>query len=242
MTLPARAAEPVDISAAKSLEWNRAAKTYTALGDVRVRRGAAEIKADRLTAAYAGTSGTDIRTLTAQGGVTVSAPPYTAYGDRAVYDVATGDATLTGGDLRVETENARLTARDSLVYAKSDNRLSARGGATVVKDGRTLKAEKLDAFFVPGPGGDLVTQRITAEGGVSVETGRETVTGAAGTYDLAAGQAELTGGVRIAQGGSFLEGSRATVDMKTGISKLYGGKAAKGRVRGVFYPKKGATP
>lgn len=237
---PAHAADmPVEISAARALEWNRAQKTYTALGDVVAKRGDAALRGEKLTAFYTG-EGSGITRLVAEGGVAVSSPPYTAYGDRGTYTVDSGDAVLTGGNLRIETETERLTAKDKITYAAAQNTLTAEGGAVLVKDGRTLKAQTLTAFFRQGPDGKMATDRVTARGDIVIETGTETVTGNAGTYHVATQQAELTGNVVIRQGDSRLEGTRATVDMRTGISKLFadGNTETEGRVKGVFFPKK----
>jgi lipopolysaccharide export system protein LptA len=229
----------LEISAAKSLEWDRVKKTYVARGDALAKKGDAEVRADRMTASYADANGgTDVRSLSAEGRVVVVSPPYKAYGDRAVYDVKSGDATLTGAGLRIETETESLTAKDKIVYSAAGRSLSAQGDATVLKNAQTLKADRLDAFFDKGADGNMETRKITASGHIVLTTEKETVTGDSGVYDVPSGQAELTGVVRIAQGENVLEGARATVDMKTGVSRLFaGGGSSGGRVRGVFYPK-----
>lgn len=237
LSLPAQAAEiPVEISAAQSLEWNRAAKTYTARKDVVAKKGDAEIRSNLLVADYTGDSA-DITKLTATGKVQISSPPYRAYGDKGVYDIASGNAVLTGGDLKVETDTDRLTAKDKIVYAANAGTLKAVGNATLLKDNRKLSAEALTAFFKKDGAGKMTTDRITADGNIVIETEKETVTGDAGTYSIATQTAELTGNVVIRQGESRLEGTRATVDMKTGISRLFGSAENEGRVKGVFYPK-----
>src|SRR4051812_27606162 len=101
--------QPVTISAKKSLEWNRKANTYTAREDVIATQGPTTLHSDTLTAHYddKGSGGaTNISTLDADGRVTIDAPPYTAFGDHAVYDVKTGNATLTGKDLKITSEDS----------------------------------------------------------------------------------------------------------------------------------------
>lgn len=232
-------AAPVTISAAKGLEWNRAAKTYTARGDVIAKKGQAEIRSDSMTASYSDAdSNISISEIKATGRVVLSSPPYTAYGDEGTYDVKTGNAVLTGKDLRVEAGEERLTAKDSLAYDAGENRMTALGVATATKQGRVLKADRLIAWFDKDDKGKMVARKIEADGHISITTGKETVTGDNGVYDPVTGQAVLTGSVRIAQGQSHLDGARATVDMNTGISHLFadGKSATKGRVTGVFYP------
>lgn len=259
---------PVEIFADKTLEWDRAKKTYTARGNAVARQGNMQVKSSTLTAHYAdggnnaastGGMGAEITKLTADGGVEISSPPYTAQGDVAVYDITTGIATLTGDDLKILTPTENLTAQQRIEFDTSKNRLSAIGDATAVRGTDSLKSDKLDAFFTEGADGKIALQRITADSAVTIKTAKETVTGDSGVYNAAAGTATLRGRVRILQGENWLEGTRAEVDLKTGVSKLFAdGKpipartslivdgvertpvapVGDGRVRGVFYPKK----
>lgn len=239
--LPAMAdTAPVEITADNSLEWNRKAKTYTARGRAVAAQGALKVTGDTLTARYNDQNGgTDITEMTAAGGVTISSAPYTAFGDKAVYDLGTGRAVLTGSDLKITTPTETLVARDNISFDTNANRLSANGNAVATRGTDTLKADTMNAFFAKDANGKLAMQKITADGNVSIKTARETVTGAAGTYDIVAGKATLTGQVVIVQGNSRIEGTRAEVDLATGISRLFadGNAVTQGRVKGVFYPK-----
>jgi lipopolysaccharide export system protein LptA len=235
---------PVEISADHSLEWNRKAKAYTARGNASATQGNMTVRADTLTAHYNSANGsTDISRLTAAGNVTIASPPYTAHGDSATYDTATGNAVMTGQNLRIKTTTETVTATDKIEFFSSQNRLLASGSATATRGADTLSANSISAYFKPGTGGGLALDRLTADGAVTIKTARETVTGDTGVYDIGAGKATLTGTVRIFQGESLLEGTRAEVDLKTGISQLFSNAGATsatgdGRVKGVFYPKK----
>lgn len=236
----AQEAAPVTISAGKSLEWDRTGKAYTARQNVIVTHGAATLRSDLLVARYAGgKSETDIKTLEATGDVVIDSAPYTAYGDRAVYDVASGNAVLTGSALRITSGDDLLTARDRLEYDGKSNVMTARGAAKVVHGENTLFADTVSAWFEKDAKGKTAARKVTATGGVTIKTPKETATGDQGVYDLVTQQAVLTGKVRVLQGQNWLEGARADVDMNTGISRLSGGngKAGDGRVTGVFYPK-----
>lgn len=231
---------PVDISAQKSLVWNRTQKSFTASRDVIVKKGTADIRCDNLTAHYDDADGgIKIQHITAVGHVALSSPPYRAYGDHATYTVATGDAVLTGDDLRIETDTERLTATDKIEYIAAKDQAIARGHATARKETNTLAADTLTAFFTTDKTGKRAVQKITADGAVTITTAKEVIHGNTGVYDVISQKATLEGPVKISQGQSWLEGTRATVDMTTGISQLFGqGNAAtEGRVRGVFYPK-----
>ncbi len=233
-------AQPVEISAAKSLEWNRKEKTYTARQNVVVKQGAARMQSDLLTAHYNDDSGmTNISTLNATGNIIISSPPYTAYGDTAVYNVKTGNATLTGKDLRITTDADLLTARDKIEFFSAENRMEASGDATATHGDDTLTADTLEAYFgKDATTGKMAINKITSHGHITIKTIKETVTGDDGVYDIPTQKAVLRGKVRITQGRNWLEGTRADIDMATGISQLLGsGDAENGnRVKGVFYP------
>lgn len=234
-----RNALPVEISALQSLEWNRKDKTYTARKDAIAKQGDFEVRSDTLTARYSEDSGAaDITQLEALGNVVISSPPYRAFGDKAVYDIARQEAVLTGKALKITTPEETLTAQDSVVFQARDNRLTATGNATAQHGTDRLSADKLTAFFTQGQDGETTLKRIEADGHVIVKTQKETASGDRGLYDVAAGQAVLTGKVFVYQGENRLEGTRATVDLKTGISQLFASDAAAdGRVKGIFYPK-----
>lgn len=232
------AAQPVTISAARALEWDRKARTYTALQDVVVTQGTTEIRCDRLTARYAeNDQSTNIKTLEAAGHVTIASPPYTAYGDKAVYDVQSGNAVLTGHDLHITSDADLLTAVDRIEYSAKENRMTAVGQATATHGEDTLKADKLSAYFAKDANGKMAARKIMADSNVTIKTARETATGDSGVYDLTTQKAVLNGKVSAAQGQNHLNGTRADVDMTTGISQLSGDGANGGRVTGTFYPK-----
>lgn len=229
---------PVEISADKGLVWDRSAHTYTAKGRAEARQGDMKVTSDVLVARYDAAGGSsDIREVTADGNVVLNSPPYTAYGDKAVYDLTSGVAVLTGNDLRVMTPGETLTARDRLTYAANDGRMMAEGNAKLTRPNDSLEAQTLTATFATLADGKRGLDTVTATGGVTIKTVRETITGAKGVYRAANQTAELTGDVVITQGKNRLEGKRATVDMKSGVSQIYGSASEGGRVKGVFYPK-----
>lgn len=238
-TTPAlNSAAPVEISADKGLVWDRTAHTYTAKGHAEARQGDMKVTSDVLVARYdAAGSSSDIREVTATGNVVLNSPPYTAYGDSAVYNLTSGTAVLTGDDLRVMTPGETLTARDRLTYEANSGRMTAEGNAKLTRPTDSLEAQTLTATFATLADGKRGLDTVTATGGVVIKTARETITGNKGVYLAATQRAELTGNVVITQGKNRLEGKRATVDMKSGISQLYGSETTGGRVKGVFYPK-----
>lgn len=239
---PAHAAgdDPVEISAAQSLEWNRTEKTYTARKDAIAKQGSMEVRSDTLTAFYSDAAGgTDIHKMTAEGNVVLTSAPYRGYSERAVYDLKTNSATLTGQNLKLETDTEYLTARDKIEFFGAENKLVATGDAAATRGTDTLKSDIITGFFGEDAQGKLVMQRMTAEGSVVITTAKETVTGDRGVYDVEKQQATITGRVKVLQGQNWLEGTRGEVDLRTGIAKIFAPENAgtEGRVKGVFYPK-----
>lgn len=232
---------PVEISAARSLEWDRNAKTYTARGKAHAKQGTFEVSSDTLTAFYSDSAGsTDISQIVADGNVVLTSPPYKGYGDKAVYDVLKNGAVLTGTGLKIATDSETLTAEDKIEFFGTENRLTATGKAVAVRGTDTLKADVINAFFKENAQGKLSLEKITAVGDVVITTAKETVHGDHGTYDVIAEKSVVTGKVKMYQGENWLEGTRAEVDLKTGLSRLFAPDNAEteGRVKGVFYPKK----
>ena len=102
---------PLEITADKALEWNQTDKTYVARGKAIATQGTMSVKADLLTAAYAGVNGntSDINLLTADGNVTLTTGTDVATGDKAVYDLTTGQAVLTGTRPKIIQDNGKNT-------------------------------------------------------------------------------------------------------------------------------------
>ena len=231
--------DPVEISASEALEWDRKKGTYTAKKDVVVMQGDIKINSDFLVASYAESNGmTDVSHIEAQGNVTISSPPYVAYGDSAVYNVKTGNAVLTGKALTVTTDNDVMTAEDKVEFFKDKNILVATGNPTIKHALDTIKAKKMVAYFKLDKSGKMIAERITATGGVVVSTPRETASGDKAIYYVIKKTASLIGNVKIKQGKNLLEGTRADVNLVTGMSNILGNHTADDgqRVKGVFYP------
>lgn len=236
------AQEPVEISAAGSLAWQRGERTYVAEGSVVVVKGDMTLACDRLTAFYGGAGEgvpADVTRLEALGHVHFKAQGHEAFGDKAVYDVVSGTLILTGGDLRLVTPTETVTATERFEYIRPKNRLDAVGYAKAVRGQESLSADRLSAVFVPQANNALELKEIRADNNVIVTTAREKVFGSSGVWDALRQKAVLEGPVRIEQGDSRLLGSRAEVDMKTGQSRLFAAPAGQeggGRVKGVFFP------
>ena len=183
------------------------------------------------------------RSVIAEGNVRISSGTQWATGDRAVYDVDKGVLVMTGKALRLETQQERITAKQSLEYWDQKRVAVARGDAVAIttKDNRELRGDVLSAVMREAKGGQLEVSRLEAFGNVQVATQNEVARANYGDYSPDTGIANLAGSVRITRGTNQLNGEFAEVNMKTGISKLLSqpkNTAGQGkRVHGVFQPK-----
>lgn len=231
---------PVEITADDAIEWLRDQSMYRARGAAMAKQGDTTIKADTLDAVYDPALGEQsIHTITATGHVDIVSNGRSVVADRGVYDVKTGIVTLTGQKLRLSGPDMTVTATESLSYDRNGGKASARGNAVIVAQGKTLKAQNVDAWF--DKQNNLT--RAAAQGRVTIQTEQEILEADNADYNVTTQQAVMTGNVKITRGQNHLQGARATVNMKTGVSQLFGSATGDGatgqsggRVRAIFFP------
>lgn len=246
---------PVEVLADNGIEWMRDGKRFVARGNAQATRGDTTVYADTLTAHYRETQGgkSELWRLDADGHLRIVSPTETATGDTAVYDLDSKVLVLKGKPVaKLVTPDTTITAKDTLEYWSEKRFAVARGDAFVSREGRTLKADVLTAYFAPEsakpakPKKGADTGRVDtvdAFGNVVIKTKTETVTGERGRYNAKTGIATILNNVVLTRDKDSLKGQYAVVDMNTGVSTLYaappGTKVEKpAPVRGVFTPKK----
>jgi lipopolysaccharide export system protein LptA len=235
------APQAIEIEADNGIEWVRDKQMYIAKGNARAARGDAQIFADQLTAYYRDEAkgekskkdGQDIFRVDADGHVRVVSKENKAFGDKAVYHVDQAVFVLVGDSLRLDTNRAKITARDSLEYWETRQLAVARGGAIAVSGESRIKADILTAHINEAGQGEI--KQIDAFGNVVVSTRNVIARGAEGVYNPASSIATLCGGVKITRGGDQLNGECAEVNLKSGKSRLIGGKS---RVKGLLTRQK----
>jgi lipopolysaccharide export system protein LptA len=232
---------PIEIFADNGIEWQQDNMMLLAQGNARAERGAVKILADTLRAHYRNKSdgSTDIWRLDALGKVKISSPGETAYGEKGIYDVERGILVLSGGkQVRLITEQDKITAEKQLEFWEHKQMAVARGNAIATRENQTLRAEVISAYLHKDKNGVTTIYRIEAFDGVRITTNKDKVSADRAVYNVESSIAILTGSVRIARGANRLNGCSAEVNMKTGVSKLHsceevGGTKGK-RVRGVL--------
>lgn len=233
---------PIEVSAGQALEWNQKEQQYIARGDVVITQGNTTVKADTVIADYRDGKGskTQIWRLTAIDNVIISDAENTLYGDKGIYLVDGGIASVTGENIKLTMPDQVITATEKMTYAADKGTASAIGNAKVLRGEDTLTAARLDVFFQKDGNGKNTLQKIEAIDRVKIVTPQETLTGDKGVYNALNDSATINGNVKIVRGPNILEGTRATVNLSTKISKIYGNEKTGGRVKGVFFP--GSTP
>ena len=229
---------PLEITADDSLEWHRTEKTFIAKKNALAKQGETNIAAQTLTAHYRedAKGKIEIVKLTAEDQVIITSNDTTAYGKKAVYDLDSGLATMTGNNLKMTGPDQTVTAQDRFEYWINDSRLSAIGRAKVTRLEDTIEADTVSAIFTEDESGARVLHSMEAIGNVVITTPTEIITGSHGIYHSKTNIAELSGGVQIKRGPNILEGAKAQVNLNTNVSKMYGSAQNGGRVRGIFYP------
>lgn len=245
--------EPLEVTAKKSLEWNREAKLYIAREEAIAKQGKTEIHADTLTAAYvdgadAANGKTTITRIDAVGSVKILSDGSTATGDLGFYDVKTGYSELTGNNLMLKTQTDTITARDKLTYDANKSELNAIGNAKAIQGEDTIVANRLIGRFKKDIAtGESKMDEMEAIGDVVITTPTDVMTGDRGIFVSSTNKATITGNVRIDRGPNIITGSRGEIDLNTNISRMFGSgesggptsleDTGDGRVRGVFYPE-----
>jgi len=226
---------PLEVEADDGIEWNREAQTMTARGKARARQGDVAVDAEILTAHYrekAG-GGNEVYRIDALGGVAITSEETRITGETGVYSLDQGLLMLKGDNLKLQSQDQTITAKESVEFYIEKDYAVARGDAVAVRDEQRLRADVMVAWLGPSGKGEEEKRirQIEAYGDVLISTPTEIVRGDKGLYNLDTQMAELCGSVKITRGKNQLVGECAQVNMKTGISRLQGG-----RVRGLFVP------
>ena len=187
-------------------------------------------------------SGTgDIDKMTAEGHVVITTSKARITGDHGVYDVDKKVSYVTGNNLKYQTAEEVVTAKDSLEYWEDKKIAVARGHAVAVRGDRHVEGDVLTAEFRDLPSGKSQLHIMTAEGHVVVITANDVSRGNRAVYDINRNIAILTGDVRITRAdGTQLTGDVGEVDFAANQSRLM--NESHGRVRALLPSKEKQKP
>jgi lipopolysaccharide export system protein LptA len=217
--------QPFDLSADQGIEWRSKEKTYTARGNAVAKQGSSSIAADTLVF-YTSGEGDDqgsFDRILATGNVKVISGNSTGYGDKGDYSADQKLLLLTGGNLKIVSENDTVTARDRIEYWTGRSAITARGNAVVVREDTKINGDTATLYFVDDAEGKSKLSQIEAEGKVKVVTGTQTIFSKHFAYNPDTDIALMTGDVRILDKGNEYTGQRAEIDNKNKISRILGG-------------------
>ena len=195
-------------------------------------------------------SSTEIYRLEAVGNVRFVNTTQTAYGGHAVYDVDQAVMVLTGKNLRIETANETVTARDSLEWYDQKQIAVARGDAIAVKENRSIRGDVLVAEVERPDNQPARLHRVDAYDHVVIVSADQVAIGDRGDYNLDTGIATLMGRVSVTKGDNELRGQYAVVDTNNNVSRVLAvppdtaSASGRPRVEGLLMPnrKPGAAP
>ena len=229
--------DPMNLTA-EDLVWHRDDNKLVATGNARVIRAGVELRADVLTA-YSRDNprgeGNQFYRVDADGNVQIISKNERVFGDRGEYKIDDQNFVLVGENLRIESNQGLITARDQLEYWEAKQQFVARGDATIIKGDKRVRADILLALLGAPPKGKHEIQQVNVWGNVLISTATEIVRAEKGVYNVRTGIVRLQGNVKITRGKTQLNGNDAEVDLNSGISRLVGGK---GRVQGLIQPRK----
>lgn len=230
----------ITIDAEQGIEWQRSARIVTAKGNATAVRGDTTVRADVLTARYRErTDGSiEVWRIDGNGGVRVTSPRQSAFGETGTYDVAGSKMSISGGkQVGVTTPTSKITADQGIDYDIAGRTLVARGNVVVVDGDRTLYGDVVTIRFADDAQGQSRPRQIDADGQMRMVTPNETVTADRGTYDVAGQLATASGSVQVVQGANRLNGCRGEMNLRTGVSRMLSCPGDEGgRVQGVILP------
>ena len=269
--------QPIHIEAEQGIEWQQSNRLYIARGHASATRGESSVHADTLYAYYRQAAGrktpggesalrrdkptaggdtlmsdssTEIYRLEAVGNVRFVNATQTAYGGHAVYDVDQAVMVLTGKNLRIETPDESVTARDSLEWYDQKQIAVARGDAVAVKGDKSIRGDMLVAEVERPENQPARIHRVDAYGNVVIVAADQIAQGDKGDYNLDTGIATLMGRVSVTKGDNELRGQYAVVDTNNNVSRILAvppdaaSTSGGPRVEGLLVPnrKPGAAP
>ena len=229
--------DPLNLTA-ESLVWHRDGNRMVATGNARVIRSGVELRADTLTAhsrKNKSGEGDQFYRVDAEGNVQIISKNERVFGDRGEYKIDDQNFVLVGNNLRIESNQGLITARDQLEYWEAKQQFVARGEATIVKEDKRLRADILLALLGADAKGKQEIQQVNVWGNVLISTASEIVQAGKGVYSVQTGIVRLQENVKITRGKTQLNGNEGEVDLNTGISRMIGGKR---RVRVLIPPQR----
>ena len=127
-------------------------------------------------------------------------------------------------------EQVKVDSPDGAQIDQSEKTLTTMGKTTIYHQGHVLKADKMVAYYTNDKNNQI--EKIIATGNVSIDNGKQKMTGDKGTYTPTIKKIFMQGNVTLSQGNNQIHGDKATLDLLSGESDL----KATGRMKGQLIP------
>lgn len=226
-------AEDIKLNADKRVEYHQNEQKLVAIGNAVASKGSMSIKADKLVGFYSPKQKSKISRVEAYNSVTMKSDQMQASGQSMIYDINSDTVTLKGSPARIKTPDAELSSSGPIIFWISQQKAIAEKNVVAVdKQGNTVRADKMTAYFNKDTNGKLILNKIDISDNVKINAKDAEITSLSGTYYADEGKIKLFDKVIITQNGNILKGNSAETDLNTGISRILSGN--NGRVSGVF--------
>ena len=127
-------------------------------------------------------------------------------------------------------EQIKVNSPDGAQIDQTQKTLTTLGRTTVYHQGNVLEADKIVAYYTNNKNNQI--EKVIAEGNVSINNGKQKMTGNKGIYTPTTKTILMERNVILSQGSNQVKGDKATLNLMTGESDL----KAKGRIKGQLIP------
>ena len=147
-------------------------------------------------------------------------------------EAQTVDAKLSG--LTDSTQDVDVEA-DSMEVLDAEKKAIFTGNVNATRGGTTMTSQRMEVSYASAPSTNTSNKSevttLNASGGVTIDTGRQVITGREALLDVKGNVLTVIGGVMVKDGATVVRGERLKIDLKTKVSSMTGG-----RVKGSFVP------
>ncbi len=148
-----------------------------------------------------------------------------------------GNLILFKKDVKVtiyqKNEQFKINSSNGAQIDQTLKTFTTLGRTNIYHQGNVLEADKVITYYTGNKNNQI--EKVVAEGNVSIDNGKQKMTGDKGTYTPATKKILMEGNVVLSQGNNKVKGDKARLNLVNGESDL---KASSGRIKGQLIPNK----
>jgi lipopolysaccharide export system protein LptA len=217
-------ADALIIDAEQGLVCDARGNLCTAFGPVKATKGTSVLTCQKMVAHFHGMAGKrkELATLECQEDVIFRdlKAGYKATGKRGFYDAHAKRLMLEGAPVLSDPQ-ATVFVGQKIIFEEATNKAIVTGRSTLRRQQHLLQADLMRVYFQKNAAGQLVFERLEAEGNVILSTPSEVAHGKRGIYRATLNTAELYDDVTLTRPSGQLKGNYAKYDMAKGQGQLY---------------------